>query len=71
MLVCAPTKNRYGFLNFSDRPFNSSCLAPRQMSIWNPVRGATYTGGSLPDTWYPVRQLYWNPERSCSAENEV
>jgi hypothetical protein len=33
-------------------------LVPCQIPIWTPVRSAVYTGLSLPDTWYPGRQLY-------------
>jgi hypothetical protein len=32
-------------------------LAPRRIPILNPVRSAVYPGSSLPDTWYPKRQL--------------
>jgi hypothetical protein len=38
------------------------------MRIWYPVRSALYTGRSLPDTWFPERQLYWHPVRSHPAD---
>jgi hypothetical protein len=43
--------------------------APRRLPIWNPVRSAVATGRSMPDTWIPERQLYWNPE--CSVAHTL
>jgi hypothetical protein len=77
----ALTKNSYWFFKIFDRPFNScdffkvnpvliwTYLAPRR--IPNPARSTMYMESSSPNTWHPVRQPYWHPERSHPAETGV
>jgi hypothetical protein len=49
------------FLNFTfcliKWDLNWTDFAPRRIPIWNPVRSFMYIECSLPDSWFPGRQL--------------